>query len=76
MYYSLFLFIPGYELINVIFLMAHGLAHVSNMENIYDEVQRVCSGTSYRFVLEPSQKYVQAKLLISIIRFKNLVQWK
>ena len=29
--------------------MAQGLVHASNMENIREEVQRVCSGTSDRF---------------------------
>ena len=56
--------------------MAQGLAHASNMENIRKEVQRVCSGTSDQFVLEPSQKAVQADILIAIRRFKNVVRWK
>ena len=56
--------------------MAQGISHASNMENIHKEVQRVCSGTSDNFVLEPSQKSVQADLLIAIRRFKNVVWWK
>ena len=35
--------------------MAQGPAHASNMENLREEVQRVCSGTSDRFVPEPSR---------------------
>ena len=46
------------------------------MENIRKEVQRVCSGTSDQFVPEPSQKSVQADILIAIIRFKNVMRWK
>ena len=46
------------------------------MENICEEVQRVCSGTSDRFVPEPSQKYVQYDLLIAIRIFKNVFWWK
>ena len=56
--------------------MAQGLAHVSNMENLPQEVQRVCSGTSDRFVPEPSRKAVQADILIAIRRLKNVVRWK
>ena len=56
--------------------MAQVLAHASNMENLCQEVQRVCSGTSDRFVPELSQKYVQADILISIRIFKNVVRWK
>ena len=56
--------------------MAQGLAHTSNMENLCKEVQRVCSGTSDRFVPEPSQKYVQADIPIAIRRFMNVLRWK
>ena len=56
--------------------MAQGLAHASNMEKLRQEVQRVCSGTSDRFVPEPSRKAVQADILIVIRRFKNVVRWK
>ena len=56
--------------------MAQGPAHASNMENIRKEVQRVCSGTLDRFVPETSQKSVQADILISMLRFKNVVRWK
>ena len=56
--------------------MTQGLAHASNMENLRQEVQRVRSGSSYRFVTEPSWKSVQAYILIAIRRFKNVVRWK
>ena len=56
--------------------MAQGLAHASNMENLRQEVQRVCSGTLDRFVPEPSRKAVQADILIAIRSFKNVVRWK
>ena len=56
--------------------MAQGLAHASNMENLRQEVQRVCIGTSDRFVPEPSWKSVQADIIIATIRFKNVVRWK
>ena len=56
--------------------MAKGLAHASNMENLRQEVQHVCSGTSDRIVPEPSQKAVQADILIAIRRFKDVVRWK
>ena len=56
--------------------MAQGLVHASNMENIREEVQRVCSGTSDRFVPKPSWKYVQSDVLIVMRRFKNMVRWK
>ena len=56
--------------------MAHGLAHASNMENLRQEVERVCSGTSDRFVPEPSQKAVQSDILIAVRRFKNMLWWK
>ena len=56
--------------------MTQGLAHTSNTENMCEEVQRVCSGTSDWFVPEPSQKAVQADILIAIRRFKNVVRWK
>ena len=56
--------------------MAQGLAHASNIENLREEVQHVCSGTSDRFVPEPSQKAVQADILNAIRRFKNVVRWK
>ena len=56
--------------------MAQGLAHASNMENLREEIQRVCSGTSYRFIPEPSRKAVQADILIAIRIFKNVVKWK
>ena len=55
--------------------MAQGLAHASNKENLREKVQHVCSGNSDRFAPEPSQKSVQAGILIGIIRFKNLVRW-
>ena len=58
------------------FKIAQGLAHASNMENIRQEVQHVCSGTSDWFVPEPSWKAVQADILIAIRRFKNVVRWK
>ena len=58
------------------FLMAQGPAHASNMENLRNEVQRVCSGTSDRFVPETSRKSVQADILIAMRRFKNVVRWK
>ena len=56
--------------------MAQGPARASNMENLRKEVQRICSGTSDWFVPEPSQKSVQADILIAMRRFKNLVRWK
>ena len=56
--------------------MAQGLAHASNKRNLCEEVQRVCSGTLYRLVLELSRKAVQADILIAIRRFKNVVRWK
>ena len=56
--------------------MAQGLAHAFNMENIRQEVQRVFSGTSDRFVPKPSRKAIQANILIAIRRFKNVVRWK
>ena len=56
--------------------MSQGLAHASNMENLCQEVQRVCSGTSDCFVPEPSQKAVKFDILIAIRRFKNVVRWK
>ena len=59
-----------------LFKMAQGIAHASNMENLCQEVQRLCSGTSDRFVPEPSQKAVQADILNAIRRFKNVVRWK
>ena len=56
--------------------MAQGLVHASNMENLREGVQHVCSGTSDLFVAEPSQKSVQADILIIIRRFKNVIRWK
>ena len=56
--------------------MAQSPAHASNMENLREEVQRVCSGTTERFVPEPSQKSVQTDILIAMRRFKNVVRWK
>ena len=56
--------------------MAQGISHASNMENLRQEVQRVCSGTSDQFVPETSRKAVQADILIAIRRFKNVVRWK
>ena len=56
--------------------MAQGLAHASNMENLREEVRRVCSGTSDQFFPEPSQKQFQADIIISMSRFKNMVRWK
>ena len=56
--------------------MAQGLAHPSNMENLCEEVQRLYSGTSDRFVPETSPKSVQADILIAIRRFRNVVRWK
>ena len=56
--------------------MAQGLAHASNMENLRQMVQKLCSGTSDRFVPEPYQKYVQSDILIAIRGFKNVVRWK
>ena len=56
--------------------MAQGLAHASNVKNLRQEVQRICSGTSDRFVPEPSRKAVQADILIVIRIFKNVVRWK
>ena len=66
----------SYELIFVVFLMAQGPAHASNIENLREQVQRVCSGTSNRVVLEPSQKFVQADIFIAMRIFKNVVRWK
>ena len=56
--------------------MAQGLAHASNVKNLRQDVQRICSGTSDRFVPEPSRKAVQADILIVFRRFKNVVRWK
>ena len=56
--------------------MAQGLAHASNMYNLRQEVQRVCSETSDHFVPEPSRKSVQDDILIAVRRFKNVVRWK
>ena len=56
--------------------MAQGLARASNMKNLRQEVQRVCSGTSDRFVPEPSRKVVQSDILIAIRSFKNVVRKK
>ena len=56
--------------------MAQGLAHASNMENISKAIQHVFSENLDRFVPEPSQKYFQAKIIIAIRRFKNVVRWK
>ena len=56
--------------------MAQGLAHASNKENLRQEVERVCSGTSDHFVPETSRKAVQDNILIAIRRFKNVVRWK
>ena len=56
--------------------MSQGLAHASNMENLRKEVQRICSGTSDRFVPEPYQNSVQADILIAIRRFNNVMRWK
>ena len=56
--------------------MAQSLAHPSNMENLHNKVQRICSGTSYLFFPETSQKYVQADILIVIRRFNNVVWWE
>ena len=46
------------------------------MENLREEVQHVCSGTSDRFVPGPYQKAVLADILIAMRRFKNVVRWK
>ena len=54
----------------------HGLANASNTENIPEEVQRVCSGTSDWFFPEPQQKYIQDDILIALRRFNNVVRWK
>ena len=56
--------------------MSQGLAQASNIENLRERVQRVCSGTSDRFVLEPSQKAVQADMIIATRRLKNVARWK
>ena len=56
--------------------MSQGLDHTSNIENLRQEVQHIFSGTSDRFVPEPSRKAVQADILIAIRRFKNVVRWK
>ena len=50
--------------------MDQGLDHASNMENHGKEIQRICSGTSDRFIPEPSQKYVQDDILVAMSRFK------
>ena len=46
------------------------------MQNLRDEVERVCSGTSDRFIPETSQKSVQSDIIIAMRRFKNVVMWK
>ena len=56
--------------------MAQGLTHASDMANFCEGLQRVCSVTPDRFVPEPSQKYFQAKIIIAIRRFKNVVRSK
>ena len=56
--------------------MAQDLSHAYNMENICQEVQQVCSGTSDRFVPEPSLKDVQSDILIVMRGFNNVVRWK
>ena len=56
--------------------MVQGPAQASFMENLREEVQHVCSGTSDRFVPEPSRKSFQADILIAMRRFKNVVRWK
>ena len=56
--------------------MTQGLAQASNMENLREEVQRVCSGTLDRFFPEPSEKSVQYDILVTIRRFKNVVRRK
>ena len=56
--------------------MAQGLARSSNMENIREEVQHVCIETSDRLNPETSRKSVQANILLSMIRFNNVVRWK
>ena len=56
--------------------MDQGLVHASNIKNLRQEVQRVCSGTSDRLVPEPSQKSVQSDILLAIRRFKNVARWK
>ena len=58
------------------FLIAQGPAHASNMENLRKEVQRVCSGTLDQLVTELYRKSVQADVLITMRRFKNVVRWK
>ena len=56
--------------------MAQGFANASNMENLRKEIQHVCSGTSDRFVPEPSRKSFQAYIVVAMRRFKNVVRWK
>ena len=56
--------------------MSQELAHASNMENLREEVQRVCSGTLDQFSPEPSRKSVHADILFAMRRFKNVVGWK
>ena len=56
--------------------LSAGLAHASNIENLHEEVQHVCSVTSDQFVPEPSLKYVQVDILIAMRIFKNVVRWK
>ena len=46
------------------------------MENLREEVQRICSGISDRSFPEPYLKAVQADILIAIRRFNNVVMWK
>ena len=50
--------------------MDQGLAHASNMENLYEDIQLICNVTSDGFVPEQSQKSVQADKLVSIRRFE------
>ena len=69
-------FFASYYLVEFVFLIAQGLAHASNMENLREEVQRICSGTSDRFVEEPYRKSVQADILIEMRRFNNVVMRK
>ena len=56
--------------------MSQGFANASHRENLLEEVQHLCSGTSDRLVQEPTQRSVQADMLIAIRHFKNLVRRK
>ena len=58
------------------FLMAQGLVHASNMQNIPEEVQHVCNGNCFSSIQNDPGNHHQVDILISMRIFKNVLRWK